>query len=384
MKKKEIGIGLCGYGAMGRTHAYALAALPYYYDVLPFSARIVAVHTAHAASVQAAAQALSCRAAATLEELLCDPAVDVVDICTPNHTHFSVAKEALAAKKAIYMEKPLCVGAAQARELAALATQSGACTQVVFNNRYLSAVLRAKELIEGGRLGRLLSFHFAYRHQSAVDPRRTPTWKQDAACGGGVLRDLGPHILDLCVYLCGPVARAANGGFDLCGRGQIGCPTHLDAQGRPWQTNADEAFYGILRLANGASGTIEVSKLATGEDDGLTFAIYGTKGAVRFDLMQLDYLEFFDAQALKTPQSAAAAGFVRIPCASRYPAPAAAFPGGAAPGGWLRGHVGAMYAFLTAYAAGEESGAPFSHGAYIEELIEALYQSDGGVNAAKS
>lgn len=384
MKKKEIGIGLCGYGAMGRTHAYALAALPYYYDVLPFSARIVAVHTAHADSAQAAAQALSCRAAATLEELLCDPAVDVVDICTPNHTHFSVAKEALAAKKAIYMEKPLCVGAAQARELAALATQSGACTQVVFNNRYLSAVLRAKELIDAGRLGRLLSFHFAYRHQSAVDPRRTPTWKQDAACGGGVLRDLGPHILDLCVYLCGPVARAANGGFDLCGRGQIGCPTHPDAQGRPWQTNADEAFYGILRLANGASGTIEVSKLATGEDDGLTFAIYGTKGAVRFDLMQLDYLEFFDAQALKTPQSAAAAGFVRIPCVSRYPAPAAAFPGGAAPGGWLRGHVGAMHAFLTAYAAGEESGAPFSHGAYIEELIEALYQSDGGVNAAKS
>ena len=384
MKKKEIGIGLCGYGAMGRTHAYALAALPYYYDVLPFSARIVAVHTAHADSAQTAAQALSCRAAATLEELLCDPAVDVVDICTPNHTHFSVAKEALAAKKAIYMEKPLCVGAAQARELAALATQSGACTQVVFNNRYLSAVLRAKELIDGGRLGRLLSFHFAYRHQSAVDPRRTPTWKQDAACGGGVLRDLGPHILDLCVYLCGPVARAANGGFDLCGRGQIGCPTHPDAQGRPWQTNADEAFYGILRLANGASGTIEVSKLAMGEDDGLTFAIYGTKGAVRFDLMQLDYLEFFDAQALKTPQSAAAAGFVRIPCVSRYPAPAAAFPGGAAPGGWLRGHVGAMHAFLTAYAAGEESGAPFSHGAYIEELIEALYQSDGGVNAAKS
>ena len=244
--------------------------------------------------------------------------------------------------------------------------------------------MRAKELIDGGRLGRLLSFHFAYRHQSAVDPRRTPTWKQDAACGGGVLRDLGPHILDLCVYLCGPVARAANGGFDLCGRGQIGCPTHPDAQGRPWQTNADEAFYGILRLANGASGTIAVSKLATGEDDGLTFAIYGTKGAVRVDLMQLDYLEFFDAQALKTPQSAAAAGFVRIPCVSRYPAPAAAFPGGAAPGGWLRGHVGAMHAFLTAYAAGEESGAPFSHGAYIEELIEALYQSDGGVNAAKS
>ena len=380
--KKEIGIGLCGYGAMGRTHAYALAALPYYYDALPFSARIVAVHTAHAASAQTAAQTLSCRAAPTLRELLCDPAVDIVDICTPNHTHFSVAKEALAAKKAIYMEKPLCVGAAQARELAALAKESGVCTQVIFNNRYLSAVLRAKELIDAGGLGRLLSFHFAYRHQSAVDPRRIPTWKQDAACGGGVLRDLGPHILDLCVYLCGPVARAEDGSFDLCGRGQIGCPTHLDAQGHPWQTNADEAFYGILRLENGASGTIEASKIATGEDDGLTFAIYGTKGAVRFDLMQLDYLEFFDAQTLKTPQYAAA-GFVRIPCASRYPAPAAAFPGGAAPAGWLRGHVGAMHAFLAAYAAGEESGAPFSHGAYIEELIEALYQSDGGVNAVK-
>ena len=186
MKKKEIGIGLCGYGAMGRTHAYALAALPYYYDVLPFSARIVAVHTAHAASVQAAAQALSCRAAATLEELLCDPAVDVVDICTPNHTHFSVAKEALAAKKAIYMEKPLCVGAAQARELAALATQSGACTQVVFNNRYLSAVLRAKELIGGAGSGGCFLFilHIAIKAPStrAAPPPGSRMRHAAAAC----------------------------------------------------------------------------------------------------------------------------------------------------------------------------------------------------------
>ena len=184
MKKKEIGIGLCGYGAMGRTHAYALAALPYYYDVLPFSARIVAVHTAHADSAQTAAQALSCRAAATLEELLCDPAVDVVDICTPNHTHFSVAKEALAAKKAIYMEKPLCVGAAQARELAALAKQSNVCTQVVFNNRYLSAVLRAKELIEGGQARAAAFFSFCI----SPSKRRRPAPHPHLEAGCGVRR----------------------------------------------------------------------------------------------------------------------------------------------------------------------------------------------------
>ena len=66
--------------------------------------------------------------------------------------------------------------AAEAREVAELARKAGITAQVVFNNRRLPAVMRAKELIEEGRLGRILSFRFDYIHASAADPNRPAGW----------------------------------------------------------------------------------------------------------------------------------------------------------------------------------------------------------------
>ena len=158
-----------------------------------------------------------------------------------------------------------------------------------------------------------------------------------------MLFDLGSHCIDLIYYLCGEFA-------SVRGMSQIAFPTRSGMKGEVWQTNADEAFYILCSLKNGAKGTISVSKLVNGANDDLNFAVYGEKGSLKFSLMQPNFLYYYDAtQPQDTP--GAVSGYTAIECVGRYPAPGGTFPSPKAPQGWLRGHVGSLYAFLDAVYA---------------------------------
>ncbi len=264
--------------------------------------------------------------------MIADGDIDFIDICTPNPCHFTTARAAISAGKHVLCEKPLTASAEESRELAQLAASTGLTCGVVFNNRFLSPVLRARQLVEEGRLGRILSFDFAYRHNSCIDPERTVGWKQRATCGGGTLADLGPHVIDLCRLLCGEIV-------SVMGKSQIAFPTHRVPEGE-WLTDADEAFYLTATTASGAVGQITVSKLTQGANDELTFSVYGTEGAV-FDLMQPNYLYVYVNDAAGAPLGGLR-GFTRVECVGRFDAPALPFPSPKAPVGWLRGHIGSM------------------------------------------
>ncbi len=370
MQKKEIKIGLVGYGFMGKTHAYAVSALPFFFGDLPFTAKVTGVVTRSLEKSAAVASDIGAQNAFASEAELIASDVDVIDICTPNICHLETAKAALAAGKHVYCEKPLADTLAAAEEMALLANNSGRICTVVFNNRHLAAVQRAKQLIDEGRLGNILSFHFDYLHNSCVDPQRKAGWKQTAAvCGrGGVLFDLGAHIIDLAVLLCGKLK-------SVTGKAQIAYPTRAGSDGSPWVTDAPEAFYITARAENGAVGTITSSKLSTGCNDDLHFQIYGSKGALRFSLMDPNYLEFYDATVQNAPYGGLA-GFTRIECVGRYPAPAGAFPSPKAATGWLRGHVMSMYHFLNAVYEEKQNSPTFAHAAYVQRVMEAALRSD--------
>ena len=264
--KQSIRVGLCGFGFMGKTHLYALSNLPYFYD-LPYRAKVIGVCTAHRETADSAAEAFGIRRVYACEaDMIADGDIDVIDICTPNPCHFTTARAAITAGKHVLCEKPLTASAEESRELAQLAASTGLTCGVVFNNRFLSPVLRARQLAEEGRLGRILSFDFAYRHNSCIDPERTVGWKQRATCGGGTLADLGPHVIDLCRLLCGEIV-------SVMGKSQIAFPTHRVPEGE-WLTDADEAFYLTATTASGAVGQITVSKLTQGANDELTFSVY--------------------------------------------------------------------------------------------------------------
>ena len=363
-------IGLIGCGSMGKVHTYVVKTLPLYYQSLPFRADIAGVCAAHEDSAREYAIAQGIRHVyLDVDEMVADSAIDVIDICTPNVYHYETIIKALQAGKAVYCEKPLCVTPLQAEEVAALAFEKGIPSQIVFNYRFMTPVMRAKELISEGRIGKILSFDFRYLHSSCLDPNKPAGWKQDSSlCGGGVLFDLGSHVLDLCTHLCGPVA-------SISGTSQIAFPVRKGCDGKPWNTNGDEAFYMTLKLKNGAVGQVAVSKLAMGTADDLTFSVYGEKGSLSFSLMEPEWLNFYDGDRVGGDLGGER-GFVRIECGGRYPAPGGLFPSPKAPVGWLRGHVGSMYAFLSSVHEGSTCSPSFEDGAYVQRLMDAAYLSD--------
>ena len=368
--KKTWQIGLCGFGAMGKVHAFCVNNLDYYYTALPFSASVRGVCTTDVSRARAIAEQYGFFYAAPSEDdLIADPEINVIDICTPNVHHYETIKKALAAGKHIYCEKPLCVTAAEAEEVSALARKKGLFCNIVFNNRHLAPIMRAKELIDEGRIGRILSFSAEYLHNSCTDISRPAGWKQNAnVCGGGVLFDLGSHVIDLIHHLCGDFA-------DVSGRSQIAYATRAGADGTSWQTNADEAFYMTCRLKEGAIGTITVSKLINGANDDLSFAIYGENGSLKFSLMQPNFLYFYDATE-KPSVLGGTTGYQAIECVGRYPTPGGTFPAPKAPADWIRGHVGSMYSFLNSLHTGIPAAPTFEDGAYVQRVMEAAYRSD--------
>ena len=361
-------IGLLGFGFMGRTHAWCLDNLKYFYGALPFRAEIAGVATSRPETAKAAAALLG-TVATSEEALLSDPEIDIIDICTPNIYHYETLKRAIAAGKHIYCEKPLCVTAAEAAEVAALARERGITAQVVFNNRFLPAVMRARELIAEGRLGRILSFRVDYLHASATDPRRAAGWKQDREiCGAGTLFDLGSHAVDLATMLAGRITTVK-------ATSQIAYPERLGRDGKVWQTNADEAFYLIATTEGGAVGTVSVSKLHVGTNDELSFSVHGERGALSFSLMQPNYLEFFDA-TLSEGALGGERGYKRIECCGRYPAPGGIFPSPKAPIGWLRGHLHSMYSFLCAANENRAASPDFDEAAEVQRVLDMALRDD--------
>lgn len=364
-------IGLLGFGSMGRTHAWAVDNIKFYYKKPPFDVKIAGVYTRTLETAENAAEQFGFDFAAKSEdELIYNDDIDIIDICTPNISHYETLIKAINAGKHIYCEKPLCVSAEQAREVAELAEKKGVVGKIVFNNRYLSALMRAKELVDEGRLGRIVSFRCSYLHSSCTDLNKNAGWKQNRdICGGGVLFDLGSHAIDLVYFLCGAFK-------EVSGRSQIAFSSRRGLNGEPWQTNADEAFYMTAELECGAVGTIEASKITVGANDDLTLEVYGTDGSIRFSLMDPNFLSFYDNRP-ENRELGGEKGFTRIECVGRYPAPAGIFPGIKAPAGWLRGHLGSMYAFLDAVYRNDTASHPNLRDAYhVQRVMEAGYESD--------
>ncbi len=368
--KKTIRIGLIGFGSMGKTHAYAVNNLKYFYNELPFHAEIVGVCTTSMEKSKAVCAQYGFSVATDREEqLINDPTIDVIDICTPNNCHFSTLKSALLAEKHIYCEKPLCISTEQADEIAELASaQNEKIHNIVFNNRFIAPILRAKQLIDEGRLGRLLSFSASYLHSSATNTEKNAGWKQNRdVCGGGVLFDLGSHVIDLIYFLGGHFS-------SVCAMTQIAYPIRKGMNGEIWQTNADEAFYMLAKLKNGANGIISASKIAVGTNDDIFLELYGEKGSLRFSLMEPNWLHFYD-NVKPDSELGGHKGYTRIECVGRYPAPGGAFPSPKASSSWLRGHVESMYHFLSSVHSGSQSAPTFKDAAHVQAVMEAAYRS---------
>jgi levoglucosan dehydrogenase len=361
----ELRVGFLGFGFIGKVHAYGYRTFPFYYPNLP-GARFVAVCTSRDESARAAKDAFGFdRATTDFREVTEADDVDVVHIATPNRDHKDALLSAMAAGKHIYCEKPLVASAAEAAEIeAALAGYAGTA-QMVLQNRFFPATRRAKELAGSGFLGDVLAFRAAYLHAGSANPDAPLKWKlsKDAA-GGGVLFDLGAHIIDLTTHLVGDFAEV-----DCRTKVAFADRPALDGSGRVPVEAEDHAVV-TARTARGALGTVEATKIATGSLDEVRFEIHGTRGAMRFNGMRPNWLEVYSVD------DADEGGWRSLDTANQFPPPAPTFPGPKFSVGWIRSHVACLANFIDAVVSGAPAEPSLARGIQLQRVMDACYRSD--------
>lgn len=285
---RTLGIGLIGTGFMGRAHALAFRSAGAVFE-LPARIHLAALADADAARADACASAWGfAHSHADWRQLIDNPQVDLVAIATPNHLHHPMAMAALAAGKAVYCEKPLAVSLDQAREMRDAAAHAGLVTRVGYNYQHNPIIALARELIDSGELGGIVSFQgeFSEDFMAAAD---TPwSWRCDTQHAGGALADLGSHLLALARHLLGAVEA-------VCADSQTAHRQRPAAAGSSEQRDigVDDQTHALLRFANGARGSFSTSWLKHGCKNHLAFEISGTRGTLAFDQERLNELHLY-------------------------------------------------------------------------------------------
>lgn len=372
MSRPTLRIGIIGHGFMGKMQAHCYRSLPFYYGEAPAQCILAGVATSRPETAEAARATWGYEFAETDYRALCArDDIDVIHCCTPNSLHREVLAAALEGGKHVYMDKPLTTSIADARAMVAIGqAHPDQVVQMCFNYRFVPALLRAKELADGGALGQLYHVRAAYLHAGYVDPARPFSWRLDPKLSGpsGALFDLGSHVIDLVRYLAGEVAEVHHLAKTFVPERPL--------KGQPGETRrveVDDASILTVRMANGAIGTIESSRVATGVQDDLRLELHGSRGALRFNLMQPNYLEFYDNTQPEAPLGGSR-GFTAIESVGRYPKPAT-LPGPKQTIGWERFHMACLYHFIACIAGGKPGNPGLVDGAKTQAIMHAALES---------
>ena len=251
-------IAILGQGFMGRAHAHALVSLRHLEGT---DTELVALCGRDEERLARMASDFGfARTTTDWRDLVADD-VDVLLNLGPNGLHAEPTIAATRAGKHVLCEKPLARSADEARTML---TDAPVVTMCGFNYRFVPGVRMARELMS--EIGDVLHFRGTYRQSWGTSS--DDLWRFDAGqAGAGAIGDLASHVVDLARFLVGDLE-------------SIAALTQTFVPGR----TVDDAVAAAVRFENGAIGTIEATRFATGNENRLTFEVNGTKGSLAFDV----------------------------------------------------------------------------------------------------
>jgi predicted dehydrogenase len=373
----ELRIGLIGSKFMGRAHSNAWKKAAHFFE-LPAQPALQVACSRHEDSLREFATQWGWRQTETnWRKVVANPKVDVVDIALPQHLHHEVALAAAREGKHIFCEKPLAMTSLQAEEMLRVCEQNKVVHYLNHNYRRTPAIAFARRLVDQGKLGRIFHWRSAYQQDWIVDPTFPLTWQLRAETAqAGPQWDLNSHAVDLAHHLIGPITAVSGMTAQFVAERPLADEaTSGNLQAKVLNQTMDKVTVEdtalmMVEFANGAVGSFEATRFATGRKNALTFEIYGSKGSLKFDLERMNELQFYSADDEDSYQ-----GFRTIQTTEAgHPYAASWWP----PGhiiGYEHTFVHAAVDFIRAVASGTQIEPNFASGVQILKVLEAGLES---------
>ncbi|MGH2798031.1 MAG: Gfo/Idh/MocA family protein, partial [Thermoleophilaceae bacterium] len=329
--RRRIGVGLIGFGWLGQAHSRSLQRIRTLFPEREFEPELTHVSDTDPARVEEAVASFGyARGGADWRRVIDDPAVDVVMIAAPNALHVELIEAAAEAGKAVFCEKPVGGTPRETARAERAARRAGVIAGVGYNYRWAPLVRYAARLVADGQLGRVTNYRGRFFSMYGSDPLGLLSWRFRLDEGGhGVTTDLLSHAVDLAHVLVGPIGRVVGtvetfirerplpepSGGTHYGRGRTGDPTGE-------VTNEDYAGM-LCEFEDGARGSFEAARTLLGPESQMAFDLYGTGGALAWNLERMNELQVYLATG--EPHS----GYTTVYGGDRFPYHGRFVPGNA-------------------------------------------------------
>ncbi len=282
----KIAAGIIGTGFIGPAHVEAARRLG--------NVEIVAVAEANNALAKEKAAVMSIpKAYGNYHDLLADDEIQVIHNCTPNHLHFQVNKDILAAGKHVISEKPLAMTTEESRELVRLAGESDRIHAVDFNYRFYPLVQHARQMVKAGEVGDIFTLHGSYL-QDWLFLATDWNWRLEPALSGEsrAIADIGSHWCDLLQFITGQSILKVFADLRTIHQTRMKPKKQVETYAgkqlspedyEPQPISTEDYASVLFALSGGAHGVFTVSQVSAGRKNRLFFEIDGSKCALAWD-----------------------------------------------------------------------------------------------------
>jgi len=374
----QLRVAMIGHGFMGAAHSVGWRQAPAAFP-LPAQPVMAVLAGRDAKTTQDAADRWGWQETSTdWRETIARDDIDIVDIVTPGDSHAEIAIAALAAGKHVLCEKPLANSVAEAEQMAHAAAQaaaSGIRSMVGFTYRRVPAATLMRDMIAAGRIGTVRQVRASYRQDWLADPESPMTWRLDKdRAGSGSLGDIGAHAIDMCQFVTGQTLSSVSGVLEtiITERPLLASSVGLGGtagEGTGKVTVDDVALF-TARLESGALATFEATRFATGRKNALEIEVSGDRGALHWNLEDMNILRFYDATA-----DAAEQGFARIVVTEpQHPYLSGWWPAGHMLG-YEHGFSHQVKDFVEAIATDAAPSPSFDDGLRVQRVLDAVERS---------
>ena len=375
---RALRVAMIGHGFMGAAHSQGWRTAPAVYDLpAPVEMAVVVGRDEQAVAANAAKWGWESHATDWREVIARDD-IDIVDIVTPGSSHAEITLAALEAGKHELCEKPLAntVDEAQAMTDAAEAARArGIRSMVGFTYRRVPAITFAAQLIAEGQVGHIQQVRASYRQDWLVDPEAPLAWRlQKEHAGSGALGDIGAHIIDAVQFITAQSIESVSGVVETIVKER---PIQTSGSGlsgtggtEKGAVTVDDLALFTGRLSGGVLASFEATRFATGRKNALTIEISGDRGAIAFDLEDLNALQVYDRTA-----DSALQGFTKVLVTEpEHPYLSGWWPAGHMLG-YEHGFSHQAKDLIEAIAAGVDPRPSFAEGLQVQRVLDAVERS---------